>query len=360
MSTTDLLPLEAYAQRIFSQHKDRMPDRNADYWARYTSLVSALRSSVYPHINAGLACLSKSPGIYTDHGGLHFDEVVRYAGQILGIADTSAASVEVGLAPYEVYLLLCAIRIHDAGNIDGREEHEKRAIAMVYQYGGNIASDSAEAQLIGLIAEAHGGTTPAGSKDTIATLPIDDTPMAAATCRPRQVAALVRFADEICEHRHRAANHHLNSGTLPAENTLFHLYAHSVTGAACKPAGCFKLKLDIKTKYLVEKYPHPVESEGKYLIDEVFDRILKLDRERRYCNQFLDPRLQTNELEVRISLQEEKAQYGINIFALSEVDFVEFRIPSKDGYPAAQDSWRTEMPKWQGQALADSVKKGWK
>jgi len=359
MSTANLLALEGYAQRVFGAHKDRMPDRTADYWARYINLVAGLREHVYPHVNAGLACLSKSPGIYTDHGPDHFDEVVRYAGSMLGVSDVTDVDTEIGLTPYEVYLLLCAVRIHDAGNIDGREEHEKRAIAMLYQYGGNIVKDSTEALLIGNIADAHGGQTPAGSKDTIAELPQDDIPVAAITCRPRQVAALVRFADEICEHSSRAARHHLNSGTLPVENQLFHIYAESVTGAACQPRGCIKLQLTIKTKYLVEKYPHPVIEGGKYVIDEVFDRISKLDRERRYCNQYLDPRLQTSELDVNISLQEERP-YSPNIIIPSEVKTLKIRIPSKDGYPAAQDSWRTDQPDWEGSRLADIAKLGWK
>lgn len=358
VSTSTLLPLEEYAKSIFVAHKDRMPDRTADYWARYAGLVAGLREHVYPHINAGLSCLSKSPGIYTDHGPDHFDEVVRYAGDILGIG--SGGDQNVGLTAYEIYLLLCAIRLHDAGNIDGRDDHEKRAISMLYDYGGNIAKDSTEALLIGQIADAHGGQTLAGSKDTIAELPPDGTPVAATTCRPRQVAALVRFADEICEHSSRAARHHLNSGTLPAENKLFHIYAESVTGAACDSKGGFKLQLGIKTKYLIEKYPHPKLADGKYVIDEVFDRISKLDCERRYCNQYLDPGLHTRELDIRINLIEEK-QYGTLAKTMipSVVKSLAFRIPSKDGYPAAQDSWRTDEPEWQGQTLADSAKKGW-
>lgn len=357
MPNPNLLPLEEYAQHLFSAEKDRMPDRTADYWARYIGLVAGLREHVYPLINAGLACLSKSPGIYTDHGKDHFDEVVRYAGSMLGVA--GASHRDIGLTAYEIYLLLCAIRLHDAGNIDGREDHEKRAISMLYDYGGNIGRDSTEALLIGQIADAHGGHTLAGSKDTISELPQDGIPVGATTCRPRQVAALVRFADEICEHSSRAARHHLNSGTLPAENQLFHIYAESVSGAACDSNGGFKLQLNIKTKYLTDKYPHPKLSEGKYVIDEVFDRISKLDCERRYCNQYLDPRLQTRELDISINLLEEK-QYGLRTLIPSVVKSLAFRIPSKDGYPVAQDSWRADQLDWQGSTLANIAKQGWK
>lgn len=352
---TNLLPLEAYAQRVFAEQKNQMPERTSDYWAKYCALLTGLREHVYPYINAGLACVSKSPGIYTDHGGDHFDEVVRYAGLLLGVKEDGHQ--DVGLSPFEVYLLLCAIRVHDAGNIDGRDDHEKRAIAILHQYGGNIAKDTAEVTLIANIAEAHGGITFSGSKDTIVELPAE-TPVAAVSCRPRQVAALVRFADEVCEHASRAARHHLNSGTLPEQNQLFHIYASSVTGAACSPKGTFQLRISVDAKYLVEQYPLP-SGGSKFLIEEVFDRISKLDRERRYCNQYLDTRFHTRELDIRVSIYE-KVQYSPTILVPAELKSLSFRIPSQDGYPSAEDSWRTSRPEWSGAKLAQSAKEGFK
>ena len=356
-----LLPLEEYAQRVLGERRNELPDRNADYWARYTHLLAALREQVYPHVNAGLSCLSKSPGIYTDHGPDHFDEVVRYAGFLLGLP----GNTEVGLKPYEIYLLLCAIRLHDAGNIEGREEHEMQVGAMLALYGGSISHDQTEATLIARIAQAHGGRTLSGDRDTIGELPPDGTPVAAITCRPRQVAALVRFADEICEHKSRAALHYIKVDALPPHNQLFHYYASSISGAACSPRGCFKLSLSINTKYLEKPYLLPPDASGnsgnKYLIDDVLDRILKLDRERRYCNQFLDPGLQTNELDVCIELTREK-EVKPKLWVTETVDRYPFRIPAKEGYPGDQDAWRhtEKLRELKGCTLAERAKAGWK
>lgn len=357
---TSLLPLEEYVRKLLSKSRDDMPDRNTDYWAKYLHLLDALRAYVYPHVNAGLACLSKSPGIYTDHGPDHFDEVVRYAGLLLGVPSGGAIKE---LRPYELYLMLCAIRLHDAGNVEGREGHERRASRILQQYGGTIALDSAEAKLVGDIAEAHGGTTLTGSKDTIGELPDDDTPIGSISCRPRQVAALVRFADEICEHSTRAARHHMLSGTLPDANKLFHYYAASVKAAHCGPPKCFKLRLEIDTQYLLQPYPLPSTDPGvqvdKYLIDDVLDRISKLDRERRYCNQFLAPSLRTEELEIHIEFQED-TQVRPDLRKPLIVDDLHIRIPPKEGYPAAHDSWRDERPELRGATLAERAKEGWR
>ncbi len=111
--TYNLLPLEKKLESFATSMQHKFADQHVNYFRRYTTLLDNLRRHIYPHINAGLSSLSKSPGLYTDHGERHFDEVVRYAGLILeGVED---------LEPFELYVLLCAIRIHDAGNVDGRE-----------------------------------------------------------------------------------------------------------------------------------------------------------------------------------------------------------------------------------------------
>jgi hypothetical protein len=356
VSTHPLLPLEEYAKRQFSEKSNELPERNADYWARYTHLLSGLREHVYPHVNAGLSCMSKSPGIYTDHGSDHFDEVVRYAGLLLGLPKSS----DLGLTSYEIYLLLCGIRLHDAGNINGRENHETQVSSMLDAYGGNIKFDTAELRLISQIAEAHGGRTLSGDKDTIGQLPPDGTPISATTCRPRQVAALVRFADEICEHKSRAATHYITNSTLPDENKLFHYYAASIHGAAPTEDRCFKLRLMLEEKYLSEKYPLPSDEKGdraeKYLVDDVLDRISKLDRERRYCNQFLDQRLQTTELSIEIEIigaQTPPVNFPRTIRKYA------FRIPSRSGYPADENSWRKGSDGLSGEKIAAMIKRGW-
>jgi hypothetical protein len=363
VQTSLLLPLELAVQKLTIESRDKFPDIHTDYWSRYTSLLDGLRTNVYHHINAGLSCLSKSPGIYTDHGSNHFDEVVRYAGLLLGIPEVT----DIGLEPYELYLLLCAIRLHDAGNVNGRDDHEKRVSHMIHRYGGNIANDAPEAQLISQIAEAHGGKTLDGNKDTIGQLPADGCIVGAATCRPRQVAAIVRFADEICEHRTRAAQHHIASESLPDTNKLFHYYAASIAGAVpSRKNKNFKLRLDINTKYLTTKYPTPPNdiglSKDKYLIDDVLDRICKLDLERRYCNQFLDPNLQIDQLEIDISLKKHQdiTSSAQTIGAILEVAKHEIRIPIRSGYPESEDIWKTTVPQLKGKLMANRAKREWK
>jgi hypothetical protein len=349
------LPLEMRLKEFAEHRKGDFANQHVDYWTRYTALLSSLNLSVYPNINAGLSCLSKSPGIYTDHGGRHFDEVVRYAGLLI---DDTFNQQNSALTPYELYLLLCAIRVHDAGNIDGRGDHEKRATAILMEYGGQINLDTPERDLIGAIAQAHGGTTIDDDKDTIGRTVTEETTACAVDVRPQLVAALVRFADEICEHSSRAATHHINHDTLPEENKLFHWYAKSIVGV--KPDRknkALKLQLKFDTSLFAHSCLTPKNMAGKqvkkYLIDEVWDRIDKLNHERVYCNRFLLPAMQTDRLEIKMEFTKPETING----AIYNMHCGASALTIRDkGYPTVPSDWKADVSDMTG---ANFAKKAW-
>jgi len=354
MSSRHWLPLELKLQELAGSMKHDFPNQHADYWDRYTALLSNLDLNIYPHINAGLSCLSKSPGFYTDHGARHFDEVVRYAGLL--IEDTFKQQNS-ALRPYELYLLLCAIRVHDAGNIDGREDHEKKASAILMKYGGQIQLDATELNLIAVIAQAHGGRTIDDDKDTIGKTVQEETTVGGGIdVRPQLVAALVRFADEICEHSARASMHHVSEGSLPEENKLFHYYAASISGA--KPDRnnkAYKIQFNFDTSLFAHKYLTPKDVAGhqteKYLIDDVWDRINKLNHERVYCNRFLLPSMQTDRLEIKMAFYKTIDVSGTKVTTTCEQR--DFTIKD-EGYPSVPSAWREkeEMSELKGENLA--------
>jgi hypothetical protein len=354
MST--LLPLEIRLQRWAVERPDDFPIRTVNYWNRYAALLDHLRLKIYPYINAGLACLSRSPGIYTDHGKEHFDEVVRYAG--LFIEPTFLGNSKEVITPYDLYLLLSAIRLHDAGNIDGRELHERQAYSLLKEAGSAICPDDSEAHLIANIAQAHGGITEKGDKDTIGNLP-EKYGFGPTDCFPRKVAALVRFSDEVCEHHNRASSHHIEAGTLPLGNMLFHLYALGVKQAKPERENkAFCLRLEFKAEHLGSSYPTPKDTslkpEKKYLLDDALDRIQKLDSERLYCNRFLSPELRTNYIDVDISIIRTTEVQGIPIRQTwKHKNF----LVEESGYPNPNNNWRKKQKDITGVKVAARLTK---
>jgi hypothetical protein len=350
-----LLPLEIRLRDLATTAADKFPDRNGNYWERYAVLVDFLRTKIYPHINAGLACLSKSPGIYTDHGGQHFDEVVRYAGLLIE-PSFEKSSIE-AIAPYDLFLLLAGIRLHDAGNIDGREEHERRVYSILKEAGNAVCSDNSEADLIAKIAQAHGGKREDGDKDTIGALQ-EQSGFGAVACKPRAVAALVRFSDEICEHSFRASSYQIKAETLPPQNVLFHLYANSVKQAMPdRNQKAFRIRLDFDAVHLQKRYPVPQlgakPPKSQFLFDNALERLQKLDTERRYCNQFLDTMLRTERVDVEISISKTETIGGKDYYR----DWKYWSFLIKDiGYPAPSDAWRNGISGASGASIAKMLK----
>lgn len=352
MST--LLPLEIRLQRWANERQNSFPSPHEKYWDRYSALVSYLRSKVYPHINAGLACLSKSPGIYTDHGEHHFDEVVRYAGCL--IEPTFGKGDDGVIEPYDLYLLLSAIRLHDAGNIDGREEHERRVYSLLKEAGAAVCPDDYEARLIAEIAQSHGGKTDSGDLDTIGSLS-ESGGFGPIGCNLKEVAALVRFSDEVCEHHTRASIHHIQAGTLPPANKLFHLYANGVKQARLvRDRKTFVLHLEFDAEHLVDRYPTPRHTsenpEEKYLLEDALDRIQKLDTERIYCNRFISPALRTDRIEVGINITRSSVVHGQTIRKIWKSK--EFVIEER-GYPTPNTEWRTKLAEFAGSTIASDL-----
>lgn len=280
----DLLPLEKVFARK-AQDRASFPSMNTDYVHQYVSLVQYLRAHVYKHIDTGLAANSHISGFYTGHDGDHFDEVVRYAGYLL---DVETGEEDINLNAYELYMLLVAIRVHDAGNIHGREEHEKKCFSVLRNSGEAVGADDAEKKKIALIAQAHGGRTSSGSRDTISELPVQDS-IGSRVVRSQLIASIVRFADEICENNSRAANYLLKFGSIPKHSEIFHQYAASIiTNRILAKERRISIQYKIKAEDVAKPWGCAVTGDKTeaFLIDEILDRLEKMDKERRYCNRF--------------------------------------------------------------------------
>jgi hypothetical protein len=337
--STNSHPLEKVFERVASNNMSSFPNTTVNYFLLYCALVQHLRSSIYRDIDAGLSASTPDHGLYTAHNAEHFDEVVLYAGELLGVRD---GSENVKLTPYELYVLLVAIRVHDAGNIHGRQDHEKKCFAVLRNCGAIAGEDDAEKKIIGSIAQAHGGKTPAGDKDTIGALEprygISRIPI-----RPRLIAAIVRFADEICESRKRASNYLLQYGNMPKHSELFHRYAASITESSIS-IGERKLSLRYTVKLSDAIRAWGCATSGpkteSFLIDEILERLEKMDRERRYCNRFSKELYTIDEIRASIEVVDE---YYDTVHQFSVPDLFDF------GYPdGPEEHLKTKLAKYCG------------
>lgn len=305
----------------------------------------------YPKIDAGLSANSPDHSFYTAHNSEHFDEVVRYAGELVYKSNTPE---DFKLRPYEIYALLVAIRVHDAGNIFGREEHEKKCFQVLINCNAG-GSDNVEKKKIASIAQAHGGRSAVGDKDTIGALD-EKNSIGTITIRPRLLAALVRFADEICENSGRATD----LSAIPDQSKIYHAYAGTIT-ANSFDGKWVNLEFMIPQKLATEtlnSYSFKIikDAEGNeikeeeiievYLLDIIFDRLEKMDRERKYCNRFMKEVVYIEGIRAKIVIVDKHLDI---IKTLNPIELTE------QGYPDEKAILKSYRERFNGQTISQEL-----
>ena len=305
----DLLPLENWF-KLQSSNGENFPNGNQTYFERYMSIKNYLRVKVYPFI--GAATSVEGQGVYTDHGPNHVDAVIRYAGKLLNLTDPADGNNRICLSPYEGFVLLVSILLHDAGNIYGRIGHEKHPQSIFKEMGEPLCPDKFEAKIITQISTAHGGTVKLSdgsySKDTISKL-FDTDEMGHITVRQRFIAALVRFSDEICEDRGRAARFMLDKDILPKHSEVFHAYANSISSVRVDhESKSVNLKIELTKDNVLTMYGKGSKEniEEVFLIDEIFSRLEKMYSEMLYCQRFISEHIKLDRIRATIKIYNEE------------------------------------------------------
>lgn len=256
-----------------------------------------------------------------DHGPAHVDMVIKRATLLLRCFKMHH------LKAYELFMLCCAIQLHDVGNVFGREGHERKIVQISQQYCSDYFNNPAEKKYIDSIALAHGGRVGINDKDTIGKLNALTT-CSGVSIRPRLLAAILRLSDEIADDSSRADDIALSMGILPESSQIYHYYSralHTVQLAYNNDNGFNTIELHFAfDSDIAQKEFNVGEDIRKHLQDEIYDRSLKMERERRYCNCFMRPCLSIDRIEVNIFVWHTR-----NPYATDEIKYV----LTDSGYP---------------------------
>lgn len=240
------------------------------------------------------------------HGESHIMDVQRHA---LGLLEHCR---DCKMSFYELYILMCAIVVHDIGNIHGREGHEEDIEKILSQEKNHhLIPDPNERRTICRIARTHGGAYN-GSKDTISALR-EVTPLNNFIVRERLLAAILRFSDELADDYTRAASTAMENGLIKGASRIYHQYSESLHTVQivkqklseysektefCKV--CLSYSFDSGLAYeKFDKFGNQI-----YLIDEIYDRTIKMERERRYCMRFMRRYIPLERIHVNIDIND--------------------------------------------------------
>lgn len=349
-----LEPMEAYLKSRAGQGKYFPAGKNG-YFDRYWQIKTYLNENVYSWIGAGTS--AEDQGVYTDHSIDHFHAVIRLAGKLIGLNEDiikDSKNAKANLDPYEIYMALVSILLHDAGNINGRRGHEKRPLQIFINMGDALCPDHFEARIIAKIAEAHGGQAKDAqgndTKDTIRNSGLaDEDTYGSIRNRPKTIAALVRFADEVCEDRTRAAHFLLKDGSLPEKSQIFHKYADSISSVEVdRSSKRIRIKYELWEKDILVKFGKD-DGNGnvikQFLIDEINTRLEKMFCELLYCMAFMYDISNIREIRAEISIYDDTSAVLKN----QVIELVQ------SGYPTSGFSFSTTYPEWAGSTVLSEI-----
>ena len=271
--------------------------KKIDFYSPYKTLKDYLKREVHSQVNLG-ANLKDPDILINDHGSDHVDAVIERATSLV-------CSETCELSPLEVFMLLVAIQLHDVGNIFGRYEHEINSDEILLEAEKLIGRDSVDRTIIRNIAQTHGGEIRGigKKKDTIGLIAENET-LLDGHVRQRAIAGILRFADELADDKRRAYTTLLRENKIPKKSEVFHAYA------TCLDA----VKIDHKEKYVELIFRIPKDfmlhkfgkmNETIYLLDEIYNRAVKIHLERIYFMRFCRDLIEINKIFVYIKFYDQ-------------------------------------------------------
>jgi hypothetical protein len=286
---------------------------------KYGEIVNALKP-IQKQVTAG-ADYSDGTSL-TWHDESHIKRVIKQVSKLLGYKDARVTT-------FEAFVLLVAIQIHDIKNIEGREEHENRAISIFNDLNISGLVDSILLKNIGFVASCHAGSVILGTrkeKDKISLL-ATSVFNGEKKIRLRFLAALLRLADEYADESERAMSFLLKIGKIKDGSIIHQKHAQSLIDVNIEAdSGKVDFDYHLAAEDALKKFPKYIKEkdtyEDVYLLDEIFERTVKSHYETIYCMRYLRPDISVTKLHVTIEIENLKITQQLSIkYELEEIGY---------------------------------------
>lgn len=262
--------------------RDFKPDIAQGYISTYWLVKDRLTKDVLEWIRTQEPQLS-------DHSSEHIENVLKNAYKLLeneidNIENQTDASRFDGL---NLYFLCMTILFHDVGNFFGRAGHNKEIGQVLKDIFSPIFTGvySRDKRLIERAGRAHTGKH---NSDTLKE--IDETETSNGNkVYLRDIAAIVRLADELAEGPQRTSQYMLSKGMFSAESKIFHRYASCTHIMIDSPNGRINITYEIELDWNEDQAPTANDLDQlKEFLTFIYSRIHKLNQERKYCGYYCD------------------------------------------------------------------------
>jgi hypothetical protein len=236
-------------------------------WADYVTTRNDIVDTILPHI-------AKIEPNLTDHSANHIVDVIDNAAILLGLKNELNEKHESNIHPYVTYemlALLLSLVMHDVGNILKRNDHNSKITDVWSKLTSWNLWAPNERNVVIDICRAHSGRSRDGSSDTIKDLSVSRRYFFKSPIRIAELAAIVRFSDELAEGEHRTSCFLIDAGLIDESSRLFHEYARCTRVAIDREMGRIALTYNIDigdTK--------PNKANLRKLLKIIYERALKL------------------------------------------------------------------------------------
>ena len=272
METWQIRSIENY---IETRLKKEFKTFGETKYAIYTAARSKVLNNIAEHVVA-------TEPFLTDHGPRHIANVLDNVEKLLGSAIKKYSSME-------LYCLILSVLFHDIGNIFDRKEHRKTA-AKVFDFvwpamdNDNVVE---ECRLINNIIVAHSGVAMDGSKNTLRDVESIDQ-LAGEKIRLKELAAIVRFADELAEGRHRTSLFIQKEFGYPVDSEIHHRYSNITSIMIDRGNKRIALNYTIRIKNSSAEFDANEKQQLTKLLEYTYYRIIKLNQERQYSKFYCE------------------------------------------------------------------------
>lgn len=287
-------------------------------------------------INIAEQIKAKEPTL-TDHGPKHLANVMENSYKLI------KEKINVFTCG-NLYFLCIIIMLHDVGNIEGRENHQIKITDIYNDIRKENSKYYHERTLVLQAAAAHCGESKLGDKDTLKQLSessnlLDD------KLRLRELAAILRFADELAEGPQRTCDYIIRRGSLSSKSAIYHVYAQIT-----------RVYIDIDRialTYNIDIENSEIKKVGlKKILSFIYKRIIKLDEERRYCKYYTEILTQYKQTHVTFNITKK----GFPIIDIPEIRLEDkFNVSSNSN--KAMKVFINQYPQLKIENVVESIQK---
>jgi len=258
--------------RNFERHLEQRLNTELDgalaskYMSAYTQAKHKLTTQIYDEVKGVQPALS-------DHSDRHIDNVLKNCGRLISLIHETH-----NLTSVDLYCLAMIVLFHDVGNLFGRDDHQKK-VGEIFDWVRGTTSDLRhERTLVLKAARAHRGEAGDGSSDTLKELNEYDH-LEDHQVKLRELAAILRFADELAEGPQRTSDFMRMRGAFSPGSAVYHDYS-SITNVHIDRGGG-----RIMLTYEVDIASRSIEDDAwlRSLLEFSYKRVIKLNQERRYA-----------------------------------------------------------------------------